>query len=371
MWTRNGRISRENARFNNGIKRDLAGLNPFNPLNPVVHKIIMQKSLFAIGIDLGGSHLTSALIDGAGHIKYQKTISFAKAPNGKRGIHLMRQLINKVLRHWSCNVRGIGISCPGSVDFDTGVVLADSPNLIGWKGTSIKRALESFFNIPVLIDNDGNLAAWGEKYWGAGKNATNLICLTLGTGVGGGIIIDGKIYRGSHFYAGEIGHLKISLSDDAPRCNCGQYGCLEALVSAGAIVREFVKLKCLPASGGAKGDSGLRLGHNITAKTVFDAARRGDKIAKQVVLQTASYLGNAISSLINIFDPDIVVIGGGMAQAGNILFKPVQQVVKINSMPHPLRVPTIAPAQLGKDAGLLGVAALVLSGECGVMNYNS
>lgn len=312
----------------------------------------MKKT--AIGIDLGGTHISAGIVTPAGRIINKKAINYNRAPNGEKGLRLIRQLVNSLFSRTSIIIRdsisGIGIACPGSVHFEKGIVLADSPNLIGWKGTKLKQALESVFGIPVLIDNDANLAAWGEKYWGAGKKYSNFICLTLGTGVGGGIIINNKIYRGSHEYAGEIGHLHISsLAEGAPKCSCGSYGCMEALVSAPAIIRDFTRMKK------------IKLIHNVTAKKIFDAAKKGDKIAGQIVMQTAYYLGVAVSSLINVFDPDIVVIGGGIAQAGSILFKPAQKVIKINCMKHPLRTPKIVPAKLQKNAGLLGAAALVFS----------
>ena len=342
---------------------------------------------YAIGIDLGGSHITAALVDQNGRIKARKKISYSKAPNGKAGIRLIAQLVNQVIRPSSFvirhSVRGVGLACPGGVDAEKGIVLADSPNLIGWKGTKVKQELEKALKIPVFIDNDANLAAWGEKCWGAGKGARNLICLTLGTGVGGGIIIDNKIYRGSHFYAAEIGHMFIvseaNLMGDPniPLCSCGQRGHLEALVSAPAIVREYLTksqriIKSLsipnypnqiPPSPFCKGgERGIRKeGLEFTAKTIFDKAKKGDKLACEVVKDTAHYLGIACASLINIFDPEMVVIGGGVANAGEILFRPLRQIVKQSIMKHPYRKPLIVPARLGEDAGLLGAAALVFN----------
>jgi glucokinase len=303
----------------------------------------------SIGVDIGGSHISAALVNSNGKVITKKVISFLLPPDGKKGLFIIEQLIHEVVYARLArldSIIGVGVSCPGSIDFQQGVVIADSPNLIGWKGTRIRQALETTFKIPVVIDNDANLAVWGEKYWGAGKNSRNLICLTLGTGVGGGIIINNKIYRGSHFYAGEIGHMKIK--PDGPLCSCGSRGCLEALVGAGAIVREFIKPKTTST-----------ISSQITAKTVFDAARRGNKTARKVVYQTVCYLGYAIASLVNIFDPEIIVLGGGVAQAGNILFQPIREMVNANIMPHPLRDVRIVTAKLGENAGLLGAVALV------------
>lgn len=307
--------------------------------------ILMPSRNLAVGIDLGGSHIAAALVSSQGKIKYKKTIFFTKLPNGKQGLILIKQLITDILSRVSGDyLTGIGLALPGCVDYKRGVVLADSPNLPPWKGTRVKEVLTKTFKIPVLVDNDANLAAWGEKQWGAGKKSRNLICLTLGTGVGGGIIIDNEIYRGSHWYAGEIGHMTILAG--GPVCSCGKRGHLESLVSGTAIVKQY-NLRTLK--------------HCNTAKEVFNKARNGDKIARAVVHQTVRFLGLAIASLVNIFDPEVVVIGGGVAKAGTILFNPLPQVVNANIRLHPYRKPRILPARLGENAGLLGAAAIIFS----------
>lgn len=333
----------------------------------------MSKSAYAIGIDLGGSHLSAAIVKQNGSIKTKKTISYSKPPDGKQGIRLIKQIIDSLIHNSSFithNYQGIGIACPGCVDHEKGVVLSDSPNLIGWKGTQLKTVIEylvlKYFRlkIPVFVDNDANLAALGENIFGAGKKASNLICLTLGTGVGGGIIINNQIYHGSHFYAGEIGHMTVLAG--GPICSCGKRGHLEALVSGPAIVREFTAearrtqrnkkiLSLRPLCLCGKNNT------ELTAKIVFDAARKGDKTARLVIKQATYYLGCAVSSLINTFDPEMVVIGGGLAQAGDILFKPLRLMVKKGIMPHLYRQPKVVPAKLGENAGLLGAAAIVFS----------
>lgn len=286
--------------------------------------------------------MSSALVNQSGQIKRKKTVSFTKAPDGKQGILLIKRLVKSI----NCkSIAGIGLAVPGCVDTDKGIVLADSPNLIGWRGINIKKPLEKEFKVSVVMDNDANLAAWGEKCWGAGKKVRNLICLTLGTGVGGGIIIDNKIYRGSHFYAAEIGHMMVKA--EGPVCSCTRRGHLEALVSATAIVRDYKKLKI---------QFNIK---NISAKDVFNAARKGDNIARHVVSEAARYLGLGVASLINVFDPEMVVIGGGVANAGDILFRPLRKAVQDGVMRHAFRKPKVLPAKLGENAGLLGAAALV------------
>jgi glucokinase len=320
----------------------------------------VRNTSYAIGIDIGGSHISAGIINQNGKIINKKSVLFTNPPNGKRGTLIIEQLIKELIYSYPKrfnNIYGIGISCPGSIDFHQGTILANSPNLSGWKGMKIKQIIESIFKIPVIIDNDANLAGWGEKYWGAGKNIHNLICITIGTGVGGGIIINDKIYRGSHFYAGEIGHMKIKF--DGPLCSCGKCGCLESLVSGPAIVREFIKERKLLDPKLLKKNQ--KIHSAITARTVFDAARRHDKIASKIIYQTACYLGYAISSLINIFDPEMIVIGGGIAQAGKIIFHPIHTIVRSNIMTHPFRSPQIVPAKLGENAGLLGAAAIIFN----------
>jgi glucokinase len=345
----------------------------------------------AIGVDIGGSHLSAAIVRQNGSIITKKTISYSKSPDGKQGIRLIVQLVRSMPHALRSTLCGIGIACPGCVDYEKGVVLSDSPNLIGWKRTQLKTVLEylvlKYFRLklPVFVDNDANLAALGENTFGAGKNARNLICLTLGTGVGGGIIINNQIYHGSHFYAGEIGHITISLFNEqcsmnnvqcptrpndrpvgqaGPICSCGKRGHLEALVSGPAIVRSYKESLKLQVKSCKLKPKTSNLKHitlsEITAKTVFDAARKGDKTARLVIEQATYYLGCAVSSLINTFDPEVVVIGGGLAQAGDILFKPLRLMVKDGIMPHLYRRPKVVPAKLGENAGLLGAAAMIL-----------
>ncbi|MGE5541965.1 MAG: ROK family protein, partial [Bacillota bacterium] len=237
---------------------------------------------------------------------------------------------------------GVGIGVPGLVRQPSGVV-AIAPNL-GWKEVDaafeFRKALGSL-TAGVAIDNDANLAALGEWAAGAGAGKRVVVCITLGTGIGGGIVVDGMIYHGALGFAGEIGHIKVS--GDGPPCTCGGRGCLETLASGTAIAR-----------AGSKA-----LGRGVTAREVFDAARDGDERASAVVAEAARFLGLGISTVAGIVNPDVVVLGGAVALAGDILLCPVvEEMRRLTVAPA---VPQLVTAALGPDAAIVGGAALFLS----------
>ncbi|MFH1227974.1 MAG: ROK family protein [Planctomycetota bacterium] len=296
----------------------------------------------ALGIDIGGTNISAGLVDEQGRILLKKSIP-AQAHQGgpallRRVVKLARSLINNQ------PILGIGAGMPGQIDPVKGMPLAPTPNIPGWERLPIKKAL-SGLGLPVYIDNDANLAALGEQCFGSGKGIGNLLFLTLGTGIGGGIIIDGRIYHGSFFYAGEVGH--ITVQKDGVRCGCGNYGCLETVASGTGVVRRW-----RVASGREDSD--------ITAKKIFDLARRGHKLELEVVKETGWYLGVAIAGFINVLDPEMIIIGGKMSEAGEILMRQIRKNVKGRTMPSKAKCPRIVRAKLGGDAGLIGGAALVL-----------
>lgn len=224
-------------------------------------------------------------------------------------------------------------------------------------GLPIKRYLEKAFHLPVLVENDVNAMALGEKVWGRGKRVNNLVCLTIGTGIGGGVIINNQIYRGAHFYAGEIGHLMVE--PNGPKCKCGSRGCLEALAAAPAIVRRTrVALKESTKPSRLR-EMVQNYGDQLNPQIIYMAAKRGDRLAREIVQKTAYYIGIALKQVINLLDPEMIIIGGGVALAGETLFKPIRSFVSKHSIPSPLRQFKIMPAQLKERAGVLGSAALV------------
>jgi glucokinase len=234
------------------------------------------------------------------------------------------------------SIRAIGIGAPGPILFDKGIVV-EAPNLPGWHHVNLKKILEKEFKVPVFVDNDANCAALAEAKFGAGKNVQNFIYVTVSTGIGGGIIIDRKLYHGIQGSAGEFGHMKI-IPEGGPLCGCGRTGCLEALASGSAMKRE---------SG-------------IDALALELAARQGDPKAQAVIRQAAHYLAIGVGNLINIFNPQLVIIGGGVSNMRELLIDPVREEIKQHALKLPVRHVKVVRAKLGTKAGVLGAAALCL-----------
>ncbi len=317
---------------------------------------------YAIGVDLGGTKVATALTDIHGHI-----LQRAEVPTGAREgaeavisriVESIRTVMNTVVDGRKVSpeeVLGIGIGSPGPLDARRGIVLA-APNL-KWENVPICDPIAETFGLPTYLDNDASLAAMAESRFGAGKGVENMIYMTVSTGIGGGIIINGRIYRGSHGNAGEIGHMTIK--SDGPRCGCGNFGCLEALASGTAIAREA-------AEGIRTGmTTSLREKANgdpakVTARLVGEALREGDSFAREVIHQAANYLGIGLANLVDIFDPEIIVIGGGVSRIGEELFEPARETMRERALPAVVKDVKIAPALLGGDSGVLGAASLVL-----------
>ena len=234
-------------------------------------------------------------------------------------------------------ISAIGIGVPGPILYEKGIVV-NPPNLPGWKKVNLKKILTDMFRIPVYVDNDANCAAYGEALFGAGKKAKNFIYITVSTGIGGGIIIERKIYRGKNGSAGEIGHIIIDASNRKYKCGCGNYGDLESMASGTSIKKIF--------------------GENAMA--VHIKAQQGEKKALKIIDQVAYYLGLGITNLVNIFDPELIVVGGGLSNMDNLLLKPVRSYVKKHALPIPASTIKIVKARLGSKAGVLGAGALCL-----------
>jgi glucokinase len=257
-----------------------------------------------------------------------------------------------------CDDRAVDLSCLsvvsiaacGSVDTESGTIIF-SPNLSGWRNIPLRSIIQERLGVEVILINDANAAALGEYYLGAGRGAGNLLFLSLGTGIGGAIIIDGDLYTGASGGAGEVGHMTINT--EGPVCSCGNRGCLEALVSGTAIAREAIeRLKLGGSSYFLKVDNGKR----ITAEKVADAALNGDPLALDVIHEAAEYLGIGMVNLINILNPDIIIVGGGVAGMGELLLGPARKLVQEKAFPGLANSLSIVPGKLGGDAGLLGAA---------------
>jgi glucokinase len=311
-----------------------------------------------LGVDLGGSNLTAAAISSSGailHLAKTTTDSHHGVENtiGKI-VTIVRQVQSKLPR--AARVRSIGFGVPGVIDCCRGVVRY-SPNLPGWKNVPLAGKLRTALKTDIRIDNDANVAALGEQWLGAGKNHQHVVMYTLGTGVGGGIIINGELTHGYCDGAGELGHMTIL--PDGPRCGCGNRGCVEALSSGTAIAREGRLL--------VRTRPGSRLAHlcggkpaAVTAKKVFEAARAGDAGARAIIKQAGLYLGIAVANIINLLNPELVIIGGGVSLAGEEFLQYVRRECRRRVLSDLGKCSRVVNAKLGDRAGVFGAARLAM-----------
>ena len=321
----------------------------------------MSKKEYTIGVDLGGTKILSAIITSTGKIAARVQMP-TEADKGKDHVirtikSSIRSLLNRSnisLSRISC----IGIGAPGPILTNKGVIF-DPPNLPGWKRVPLKRIMEKEFNKPVVLGNDADAAALGEALFGAGKGRRDFVYITVSTGIGGGIIINGVLYTGAVGGAGEIGHMKII--DNGPRCGCGRTGCLEVLASGKAMAR---RAKEEIAKGRRSLMTKLVDGRieNLNAFTVERAARRGDKLARDIVNEASRYFGIGLSNIINILAPDMIAIGGGVSNMGDIFLKPAIRIAREFSLSPANTHVRITRAKLKRDVGVLGAAALCIGG---------
>jgi glucokinase len=253
------------------------------------------------------------------------------------------------------DVIGVGIGSPGPLDLKAGIVL-DAFNL-GWKDFALRDRLAEAVQLPAFLDNDANCATWGEYWQGAGRDVRNLVGVTLGTGIGGGVILDGRLVHGASASAGEIGHMTIDFT--GRRCKCGNYGCLEAYASGpniAARAREGIE------AGAESILVDLVAGDldRVTAVTVYEAILQGDAYAGEVMVETAKLLGAGIANIVNILNPEAVVIVGGVTRAGDYLFNPLRSEVRRRAFKSAERVCRIVPGELPETAGVIGAAGLFL-----------
>ena len=251
---------------------------------------------------------------------------------------------------------GVGIGSPGPIDVERGFVYF-FPNIPGWKNTPLKKILEKKLKLKVCVDNDASAMALGEYRFGAGRGSKNMIALTLGTGVGGGIVLNGKLFHGSTFSAAEIGHVKIN--EEGPLCGCGAHGCVETYVGNGYFVREIQKR--LDAGAQSILKKWLREGKELTPLLVQEGARAGDLFSKNRWEETGAHLGSALAGLVDVLNPDRIVIGGGIALGGEMILGPVRRAIAKKAFPIAARSAKVLPAGLGADGGIIGAAALALA----------
>ncbi|MGQ9454864.1 MAG: ROK family protein [Armatimonadota bacterium] len=314
---------------------------------------------YVVGVDLGGTNVRAAVVNPSGEILSEARAD-SKAMEGadvtiSQIITSIRNAIeNAGIQESEISACGMGI--PGTVKNAEGVVLW-SPNFKDWNGVQVRDPIVKEFGVQVSMGNDANVAALGEYAFGAGRGAKCMVMLTLGTGIGSGLIIEGRSWNGVSEVAPEMGH-HIILAN-GPRCSCGRYGCVESLCRRDAIVDRAAR----KAHQGRYTSLVEKSGHDlryVTPAMIAEAAREGDQVSIETLEETGYYLGIAVANIINIFNPDKIIIGGGIARAGDLLFNPIRRTVEVNALYEALQVCQILPATLGDDAGVLGGAALAL-----------
>jgi glucokinase len=320
----------------------------------------MVSEQLVIGIDLGGTKTSTALVDRSGRIiahDYQKT----RVAEGQEAVvgHMLdsARRVMAQAQVTQAQVAAVGIGAPGPLEIETGIVVAP-PNLPDWERVPLKQLIEDGLGIIAFIENDANAAALGEHRFGAGRGAKYMIYVTASTGIGGGLILDGILYHGASGMAGEIGHTTII--PYGPLCGCGNRGCLEALASGTSIAR-------LARERVARGVPTLMADlaggdlERITAKLVAEAASQGDVEAREILAEAMNYLGIGMANLVNLFNPQIIVIGGGLTNMGELLFGPVRRAIDRHAFPTPAQAVQVVRAELGDKVGVLGAAAVALA----------
>jgi len=313
---------------------------------------------YTIGIDLGGTNTKIALVGDSCDIIKREQFSTKLYKTKEDLVFAISGVIKKMISGYSLKesqISGIGIGAPGLVDSDRGIVHCLT-NIPGWENVNLKNLLQRKIHFETYIDNDVNLMALAESKFGAAKGAKEVFCVTLGTGVGGGIVIDGKIYRGYTQSAGEIGH--VSINSNGPKCNCGNKGCIESYIGNNAIVENVVARIKSGTPSILKELTGGQL-DKITPHMITQAAKKGDKLSIQIWAIVAEYLSVGLVMVVNVFNPQIIVIGGGIAEAGKFLFDPLRKKVRENAIAVSSKAVHIVKAKLGNDAGIIGAAELV------------
>ncbi len=320
----------------------------------------MTSQALVIGIDLGGTKISTALVDADGQIiahDYRET----QAEKGQAlVVNRMVDAVRQVMEQADTSkdqVKAVGIGAPGPLDIHAGVVVAP-PNLPGWQDVPLKELIEERVGIETFLENDANAAALAEHRFGAGRAVDHMIYVTVSTGVGGGLILDGRLYHGAEGAAGEIGH--ITVLPNGPLCGCGNRGCLEALAAGTAIAkraREVVSQGVSTLITDLANDEPAR----ITAKLVAEAAEQGDFEAQKILSEAMSYLGIGMASLVNLFNPQIIVIGGGLSNLGERLLEPVRRGIARHAFVASAQTVRVVLAELGDKAGVLGAAAVAMT----------
>jgi glucokinase len=312
-----------------------------------------------LSIDLGGTKILTAVINSQGEM-LSHDHSITPASKGYEAvIQSILESAHRALEQANVAISeltAIGVGVPGLSNPETGILFT-SPNLPGWRDVPLRDIVQERLGKKTFIINDANAAALGEFYFGAARGVRNFIFITLSTGIGGGIVIDGRIYSGAIGAAGEVGHMTID--DNGPICNCGNRGCWETLASGTALAREARhRIKEGVATSileYAEGDM-----EKVTAQVIHNAAEQGDSLAKELIARTGYYVGVGLANLVNIFNPELIVIGGGLSNIGDMLLKPAFKTAGERAYKEAFQAVRFASAELGRNSGVLGAATFAL-----------
>jgi len=311
---------------------------------PTKGRAIRMKH-YTVGIDVGGTNIKLGLINRTGKIVARDFLDTKRYRQSKG------KLIDTIIQAIDClvkqkglalkNISGIGFGLPGLIDSKKGIVQF-LPNIPGWRNVPLKNIIQKKLRIPVVIDNDVNLVTLGEWKFGAGKGYKNLMCMTLGTGVGAGLVFNGALYRGEGFVAGELGHMP--LNEKGPDCRCGGWGCFERYVGNDYLLQQAAK---------------IFKNKNIQLQDIFYLADQGNARAVQFWHEMATHIGNALVGFVNLLNPKLIIIGGGVSNSYKFLGKTINAIVKRRAMKTQARMVNIVRAKLGDDAGIIGAQVLV------------
>jgi glucokinase len=319
----------------------------------------MSASQYLLGIDIGGTKLAAVVANHQGRLLHKMRQPTQAGRGAQAVLERILEMVRRILAGANLSptdIACIGVSCPGPVDCQTGIIYSP-PNLPGWKEVPLKAILQQEFGIPARFENDANAAAMAEMKFGAGKGRKNIIYLTMSTGIGGGIIIDGRLCRGAHNSAGEVGHQ--TLIPEGPSCGCGKHGCLEALCSGSALsrimqqeARQHPDSLMLKLAGG-------RL-EELAPPVLVEAARAGDELALRIWEQAGYHLGWGLANLANILDPEIFILGTIAVHAGELLLAPARKAMACHIFNRSIPLPPLVPAKLGDEIGEYGAIAIAM-----------
>lgn len=312
-----------------------------------------DASNYLVGVDLGGTKIATALLTVEGKIVRRTRMDTLAFEGPEAVIDRIVQSVREVRR--DDPIIGVGVGSPGPLDGEKGIILY-TPNLPGWKHVPLTSILADQLHTDIRLANDANAAAWGEFVFGAGKGTGNMVYITVSTGIGSGIVIDGNLFVGSRTFAGELGHMIVD--PNGPVCGCGNKGCWEACASGTAIGR--YASEAVEREKTIIAELATKEGVPPSAKHVFQAVQMGDPVAKDIFDQVVRYLAIGLTNIVHAYNPERIVIGGGVSKAGDFLFEVLRQQTNAMVMPPYEGTFDIVPAKLGDDVGTLGAAALFL-----------